>query len=58
MLAEGRHFKKVVEAKGWDPRVQLSDEQVWDLVHFTLALPTPSMLPPDVREQVYPRDRR
>ncbi len=36
------------------PAAQLSEDQVWDLVHFILALPAPKMLPADVRKQVYP----
>jgi len=32
MLGEGRHFKGIVEAKGWDPKVALTDEQVMQLI--------------------------
>ena len=46
-----------IGASGMPAATSLTDDQVWDLVHFTLALPTPSMLPPDVREQVYPRGK-
>ncbi len=46
-----------IGASGMPAATSLSDEQVWDLVHFTLALPTPSMLPGDVRERVYPKGR-
>jgi len=37
------------------PAAVLSEDQVWDLVHFILALPAPKMLPSDVRDHVYPR---
>ncbi|HEY8503802.1 MAG TPA: cytochrome c, partial [Gemmataceae bacterium] len=36
----------------------LSEDQVWDLVHFVRALPYPRFLPPDVREKVYPKEAR
>jgi mono/diheme cytochrome c family protein len=36
------------------PAAVLSEDQVWDLVHFLLTLPVPKMLPSDVREHVYP----
>jgi hypothetical protein len=32
LLGEGRHLKKVVEAKGWDPSLALSEDQVWQLI--------------------------
>lgn len=32
----------------------LTDEQVWELVAFVRAAPTPRLLPPDVRAKVYP----
>jgi mono/diheme cytochrome c family protein len=41
---------------GMPAAASLTDQQVWDLVHFVLALPTPSLLPPDVNHQV--RDSR
>jgi mono/diheme cytochrome c family protein len=40
------------------PRTEnLSDDQVWDLVAFLEALPYPEMLPPAVKERVYPPSR-
>jgi mono/diheme cytochrome c family protein len=39
---------------GMPAAASLDDGQVWDLVHFVQALPYPKMLPPDVREKVFP----
>jgi len=47
-----------VGPSGMPGAATLSDEQVWDLVHFMLALPVPSMLPADVRADVYPNRAR
>lgn len=32
----------------------LTEDQLWDLVHFVRALPEPYQLPPDVRSKIYP----
>ncbi len=39
---------------GMPAAATLTEQQVWDLVHFVMALPYPKALPPDVRERVYP----
>ncbi len=33
----------------------LPEARMWDLVHFVDALPYQKLLPPDVREQIYPK---
>lgn len=33
---------------------KLSEDQIWDLVHFVRALPFPNKLPQDVRKRIYP----
>ncbi|MCE9531775.1 MAG: cytochrome c [Planctomycetes bacterium] len=43
-----------IGASGMPAATSLTEEQTWDLVHFILALPVPSMLPADVRGLVYP----
>lgn len=43
-----------IGASGMPATATLTESQVWDLVHFVQALPYQRMLPPDVREQVYP----
>jgi mono/diheme cytochrome c family protein len=35
----------------------LSEQQIWDLVHFVMALPFPKALPTDIRGRVYPSER-
>jgi mono/diheme cytochrome c family protein len=42
---------------GMPAATMLSEQQVWDLVHFVMALPYPKALPPDIRGRVYPSDR-
>lgn len=42
---------------GMPAAATLSEQQVWDLVHFVMALPYPKALPPDIRGRVYPSDR-
>ncbi len=42
-----------IAASGMPAATSLTEAQVWDLVHFVLALPVPSMLPAEVREKVY-----
>jgi mono/diheme cytochrome c family protein len=43
-----------IGASGMPAATSLAEAEVWDLVHFLLALSTPSMLPPDVRGEIYP----
>lgn len=43
-----------IGASGMPAATSLTEEQVWDLVHFIQALPQRKLLPPDVREKVYP----
>jgi len=47
-----------ISAAGMPAATSLSEEQVWDLVHFVQALPQSAMLPHDVRGQVYPAQKR
>lgn len=42
---------------GMPAAATLTEQQVWDLVHFVMALPYPKALPPDIRERVYPGER-
>jgi mono/diheme cytochrome c family protein len=35
----------------------LSADDIWDLVNFHKALPTPTALPEDVRKEIYPREK-
>jgi mono/diheme cytochrome c family protein len=42
---------------GMPAAATLTEQQVWDLVHFVLALPYPKALPPEIRGRVYPGDR-
>lgn len=35
----------------------LTEQQVWDLVHFVMALPYAKALPTDIRAKVYPSER-
>ena len=46
-----------IGAAGMPAATSLTEEQVWDLVHFVQALSVQSMLPEDVRAQVYPARR-
>jgi mono/diheme cytochrome c family protein len=39
------------------PAAALTDDQTWDVVAFLRALPTPRLLPDDVRAAVYPNAR-
>ena len=49
-----QRIKGGIGPSGMPAATSLTEAEVWDLVHFILALPAPSMLPPDVRELVYP----
>jgi mono/diheme cytochrome c family protein len=51
-----RRIRGGVGPSGMPAVTALGDDQVWDLVHFVQALPYPRMLPPDVREKVYPKE--
>jgi mono/diheme cytochrome c family protein len=33
-------------------------DEAWDVVNFVLALPYPNMLPPEIREKVYPEPKK
>jgi len=51
------HFLRVrggIAPSGMPAVEHLSNEQVWDIVHFVQALPYPARLPIDVRAHVYP----
>jgi len=49
-----QRIKGGIGPSGMPAATSLTEAETWDLVHFILALPAPSMLPPDVRQQVYP----
>jgi mono/diheme cytochrome c family protein len=43
-----------ISASGMPAATSLTEQQVWDLVHFVQALPYPRMLPAEVRNRIYP----
>lgn len=32
ILGEGRHFLKIVQEKGWDPKEPLTEDRIWELI--------------------------
>ena len=46
-----------IGAAGMPAATSLSEEEVWDLVHFVQALPYQRLLPEDIRGLVYPASR-